>query len=81
MDRALYTAMKHDLSLPLSVRQHAQRLFETELPRDSALVRTRRMCAVTGRSRAVLRHFRLGRHMFRRMANAGMLPGVRKACW
>jgi small subunit ribosomal protein S14 len=81
VDRTLYKAMVTDQSLPFGVRQQAARLFETEVPRDSAAVRLRNRCMLTGRPRGVFRHFRLSRHMFRQLASEGMLPGVSKASW
>lgn len=80
-DRALYKALVTDQSLPFGVRQQAQRLFETELPRDSAATRVRNRCMLTGRPRAVYREFRLSRHMFRQLASEGWLPGITKASW
>ena len=53
----------------------------SKLPRDSAYVRTKRRCAVTGASHSVYRKFRLNRITFRNMALAGLLPGVTKASW
>ncbi|MEI6887366.1 MAG: type Z 30S ribosomal protein S14 [bacterium] len=38
-------------------------------------------CAITGRKRGYIRLFGLSRVKFREMANAGLLPGVRKASW
>jgi small subunit ribosomal protein S14 len=38
-------------------------------------------CAICGRSRAVYRKFKLCRICFRRLANEGKIPGVRKASW
>lgn len=55
VDRALYKAMISDQSLPLSVRQQVQRLFETELPRDSSMHRVTNRCGLTGRSHGVYR--------------------------
>jgi len=81
VDRTLYKSMVSDQSLPYSVRQQVQRLFETELPRDSAAARIRNRCALTGRGRAVYRQFRLSRIMFRTMAAEGRLPGIQKASW
>lgn len=80
-DRALYKAMVTDQTLPFAARQQAQRLFETEVPRDSAATRIRNRCALTGRPRGVLRHFRLNRVLFRQLAGEGLLPGVHKASW
>ena len=38
-------------------------------------------CQACGRSRAVLRHFKLCRICFREMACQGLLPGVTKSSW
>jgi small subunit ribosomal protein S14 len=81
VDRALYKAMITDQSLSLGIRQQIQRLFQTEVPRDSAATRLRNRCALTGRPRGVFTHFRLSRHMFRQMGSEGMLPGISKASW
>ncbi len=43
--------------------------------------RTVRRCEVCGRSRAVYRKFRMCRVCFRKFANEGMIPGVKKASW
>ena len=51
------------------------------LPRNSAKVRIRNRCAMTGRPRAFLRQFGLSRMTFREMALNGLLPGVTKASW
>ncbi|KIZ03548.1 hypothetical protein MNEG_4413 [Monoraphidium neglectum] len=80
-DRALYKAMVTDQSLPFGVRQQIQRLFETEVPRDSAQTRLRNRCALTGRPRGVFSYFRMSRHMFRQLASEGMLPGINKSSW
>ncbi len=52
-----------------------------KLPRNSSPVRLRSRCQLTGRSRGVLRKFKLSRLCFREMANAGLIPGVFKASW
>jgi small subunit ribosomal protein S14 len=52
-----------------------------KLPRDSSPSRTKRRCVATGASHAVYRKFRLNRITFRKMALAGLLPGVTKASW
>jgi small subunit ribosomal protein S14 len=51
------------------------------LPRNSAPVRLRNRCILTGRSRAVYRKFGLSRIMLRNLALSGYLPGVTKASW
>jgi small subunit ribosomal protein S14 len=52
-----------------------------KMPRNSSPVRLRSRCQLTGRSRGVLRKFKLSRLCFREMANSGMIPGVVKASW
>ena len=52
-----------------------------KLPRNSSNIRLRNRCWITGRSRGVYRDFGLCRHMLRKMAHNGLLPGVRKASW
>lgn len=51
------------------------------LPRDASPVRLNNRCALTGRSRAYMRKFGISRIVFREMALAGKIPGVRKASW
>ncbi len=38
-------------------------------------------CELCGRSRAVYRKFKICRICFRKMANEGRIPGVKKASW
>jgi small subunit ribosomal protein S14 len=52
-----------------------------DLPRNSASIRIRNRCAMTGRSRGFVRAFGLSRLAMRDMALQGLLPGVRKASW
>ena len=52
-----------------------------DLPRNSAGIRVRNRCAMTGRSRGFVRAFGLSRMAMREMALNGLLPGVRKASW
>ena len=49
-----------------------------KLPRNSAKVRLRNRCAVTGRPRGYMRFFGLSRITFRDLALKGELPGIRK---
>jgi small subunit ribosomal protein S14 len=52
-----------------------------KLPRNSAKIRYRNRCALTGRPRAYLRKFGLCRIKFRELALAGQIPGVTKSSW
>ncbi len=51
------------------------------LPRDSSPTRSRNRCQLTGRSRGVLRKFKVSRIMLRELALAGKIPGLKKASW
>jgi small subunit ribosomal protein S14 len=51
------------------------------LPKNSSPVRLKNRCALTGRPRGYIRYFGVSRGVFRDMALAGKIPGVRKASW
>jgi len=51
------------------------------LPRDSSPTRSHMRCQITGRSRGVLRKFKVSRIMLRELALAGQIPGLKKASW
>lgn len=69
-----------DLSLTLEERMAAQAKLSV-LPKNSSAVRIRNRCSQTGRPRGFLRFFGVSRIVFRELASAGLLPGVRKASW
>lgn len=52
-----------------------------EMPRNSATVRQRNRCELTGRSRGTYRKFKLGRVMLRDLASFGQIPGMTKSSW
>ncbi len=52
-----------------------------KLPRDSSATRSHNRCQLTGRSRGVLRKFKVSRIMLRELALAGKVPGLKKASW
>ena len=52
-----------------------------DLPRDSANIRVRNRCEVTGRARGVYRKFNLSRIKLRELTMSGSLPGVVKSSW
>ena len=52
-----------------------------KLPRNASPVRLKNRCQLTGRPRGYIRYFGMSRIMFREMALAGKIPGVRKASW
>lgn len=59
----------------------AAKITLNKMPRNSSPVRLRSRCQFTGRSRGVLKKFKLSRLCFREMANSGMIPGMFKASW
>jgi small subunit ribosomal protein S14 len=52
-----------------------------KLPRDSSPTRSHNRCQLTGRSKGVLRKFKVSRIMLRELALAGKIPGMKKASW
>jgi small subunit ribosomal protein S14 len=53
----------------------------SKLPRDSAAVRRRNRCRITGRPHGVYRKFGLCRNKIREAAMRGDIPGLVKASW
>ena len=51
------------------------------LPRNSAKIRVRNRCKLTGRSRSYYRKFGLSRVELRNMASFGEIPGLVKSSW
>nr|YP_009548055.1 ribosomal protein S14 [Notholaena standleyi]AYW14601.1 ribosomal protein S14 [Notholaena standleyi] len=51
------------------------------LPRNSAPIRLRNRCSLTGRPRSNYRDFGFSRHVPREMAHLCVLPGVSKSSW
>lgn len=58
-----------------------QALIQKSLRKPKFSTRGYTRCAVCGRPRAVYRNFGICRICFRKMALAGLLPGVTKASW
>lgn len=52
-----------------------------KLPKNSSPVRLHNRCKLTGRPRGYMRQFGICRIVFRDMALAGKIPGIRKASW
>ena len=66
--------------LPMQVRWDAT-LKLAKLPRNSAKVRVKNRCLVTGRPHGVYRDFKVSRIVFRQLASNGQLAGIRKSSW
>tara|TARA_Y100001970_G_scaffold200375_1_gene243713 strand:+ start:12285 stop:12590 length:306 start_codon:yes stop_codon:yes gene_type:complete len=52
-----------------------------DLPRNSANIRYRNRCKLTGRTRGVYRKFGLSRIKIRELSMSGHLPGMVKSSW
>ncbi len=57
------------------------RLKLSKLPRNSAAVRIRNRCQITGRPRAFYRKMKISRIALRDLGSAGQIPGLVKASW
>ena len=66
--------------LPLDERFKAQ-LKLAKLPRNSAKIRIRNRCEITGRPRGVYRKLRISRIALRELASKGKIPGMTKSSW
>nr|YP_009427386.1 ribosomal protein S14 [Rhachidosorus consimilis]ASU96102.1 ribosomal protein S14 [Rhachidosorus consimilis] len=67
-------------SLPIQDKLITSKKLQS-LPRNSAPVRLRNRCSLTGRPRSNYRDFGLSRHVPREMAHTCVLPGVSKSSW
>ena len=52
-----------------------------ELPRNSAKIRVRNRCEVTGRPRAYYRKLKMSRIALRELGSKGLVPGLVKSSW
>ena len=78
--RAQLKAMAVDDRLSPEERFGA-RLKLAELPRNSAQIRVRNRCEITGRPRAYYRKLKMSRIALRELGSKGMIPGLVKSSW
>ena len=52
-----------------------------KLPKNSSPVRLHNRCKITGRPKGYMRVFGISRVTFRKMANNGLIPGIKKSSW
>lgn len=76
---ALKAAVK-DQNLSMEERFKAT-LKLAELPRNSAKVRVRNRCEVSGRPRGYYRKLKMSRIALRQLGNLGQIPGLVKSSW
>lgn len=73
-------ALAHDKTKSLEERfEYILKL--ASLPRNTARVRVRNRCELSGRPRAYYRKFRVSRIALRDLASEGQIPGVTKSSW
>ena len=73
-------ALAKNDSLPQEDR-FAARLKLAKMPRNSAPVRVRNRCLLTGRPRGNYRKLKMSRIALRELASAGQIPGMVKSSW
>ncbi len=78
--RAALAEKANDRELPMDERFQA-RLKLAKLPRNSAKIRVRNRCAITGRARGYHRKFDMSRVLLRELASEGLIPGMVKSSW
>ncbi len=78
--RAELKAIARDASRPPEER-FAARMRLAKLPRNSAKIRLRNRCEVTGRPRGYYRKFRMSRLALRELGSNGLIPGLVKSSW
>jgi small subunit ribosomal protein S14 len=81
--KAKRTELKAVLANPATTDEQffaAQKKLQ-KLPRNSAPIRIRNRCSLSGRPRAYIGRFGVSRITFRELALAGKIPGVTKSSW
>ncbi|OYW44335.1 MAG: 30S ribosomal protein S14 [Azorhizobium sp. 12-66-6] len=78
--RAGLKAIVMDKALPIEER-FAATLKLAQMPRNSAKIRVRNRCEVTGRPRAYYRKLKMSRIALRELGSQGLVPGLVKSSW
>ncbi|HTZ22118.1 MAG TPA: 30S ribosomal protein S14 [Opitutaceae bacterium] len=81
--KAKRTELKAILANPATTDEQffaAQKKLQ-KLPRNSAPIRVRNRCSLSGRPRSYIGRFGVSRITFRELALAGKIPGVTKSSW
>ena len=81
--KAKRTELKAILANPATTDEQffaAQKKLQ-KLPRNSAPIRIRNRCSLSGRPRAYIGRFGVSLITFRELALAGKIPGVTKSSW
>ena len=78
--RAALKKIINNKKLELSQRFEAQ-LKLNKLPKNSAKIRIRNRCEISGRPHGVYRKLKISRIALRDMASSGKIPGITKSSW
>jgi small subunit ribosomal protein S14 len=78
--RARLKAITMDKQASMEDRFNAQ-LRLAAMPRNTAKVRIRNRCELTGRPRAYYRKLKVSRLALRELSNSGQIPGMVKSSW
>tara|TARA_A100000171_G_C2132109_1_gene147462 strand:+ start:1202 stop:1507 length:306 start_codon:yes stop_codon:yes gene_type:complete len=78
--RASLKAKIQDKKIPAEERFQAT-IKLASFPRNSARIRVRNRCEISGRPRGYYRKFNMSRIALRELASLGMIPGVTKSSW
>jgi small subunit ribosomal protein S14 len=78
--RSKLRAIARDKNVSMEER-FAATLKLAELPRNSAKVRIRNRCEITGRPRAYYRKLKMSRIALRDLGSKGVIPGLVKSSW
>jgi small subunit ribosomal protein S14 len=78
--RAALKTIADDTSKTIEERFEA-RIKLAALPRNSAKIRLKSRCEISGRSKAVYRKLKMSRIALRDLGNKGLIPGLVKSSW
>jgi len=78
--RAALKEIIENRDLPIEERFKAQ-LQLADLPRNSAKIRLRNRCGVSGRPRGYYRKLNMSRIALRELGSTGKIPGLVKSSW
>lgn len=79
-ERLLINTIRKADILPKDIRRIADKEIHN-IPRDSAITRVNRRCAISGRARGIFHQFRMSRMMWRAQADYNKVSGVMLAHW
>lgn len=78
LKRIVWLCLKKNEFLPYQIRNlgsyelHVNKIY---------FVNIRNFCIISGRSRGIVKEFRISRMFFKQFANFGLLEGIRKSSW